>query len=233
MGHRANHGDEMTLKPIERTESLTARVYQEIQQMIVSGALEPGARLNEYGLAEQLAVSRGPVREATRALVKAGLLVSVPARGVFVRLMSDEEVSENYDVRALLTGFMCARAAERRTEADLGKLTRFVARMDEAIAENRINDYYAINLEFHDAIGNIADHGCAHRIYDDLIRETHSLRRSLSSPGQTNNEHRGIVEAIRAGDPEIARRRGEEHVLHGKERWKSSLHAAGRPAPTT
>lgn len=221
----------MSLKPIERTESLTARVYAAIEGMVVSGSLEPGARLNEVLLAEQLAVSRGPVREATRALVKAGLLVSIPARGVFVRKMSDREIGENYDVRALLTGLMCARAAQLRTEADVGRLARLVGDMDRAITDDRIAEYYEINLEFHDLIGRIAGHGCAHRVYDDLIRETHSLRRSLSSPGQTNSEHRGMVEAIRAGDADLARRRGEEHVLHGKERWQAALRAAGIAPP--
>jgi DNA-binding GntR family transcriptional regulator len=221
----------MLPKPIERTESLTARVYAAIEDMVVSGSLEPGVRLNEVLLADQLAVSRGPVREATRALVKAGLLVSVPARGVFVRKMSDQEIAENYDVRALLTGLMCERAAQLRTEADVGRLARLVSDMDHAIVEDRVAQYYDINIEFHDLIGRIAGHGCAHRVYDDLIRETHSLRRSLSSPGETNSEHRGMVEAIRAGDAACARRRGEEHVLHGKERWKASLRAAGITPP--
>jgi len=218
----------MTLKPIERAEGLSARVYQEIERMIVSGELEPGGRLNEYSLAEQLAVSRGPVREATRALVEAGLLISIPARGVFVREMSDVEIGENYDVRALLTGLMCARAAERRTVKQVRELDDLVRGMDAAIGAGEIPKYYQINLEFHDLVGRIANHGCAHRLYDDLIRETHSLRRSLSSPGETNSEHRAIVDAIRRQDGEAARALGEEHVLHGKRRWLASLEAARR-----
>jgi DNA-binding GntR family transcriptional regulator len=213
----------MSTKRIERTEGLTSRVYQEIENMILSGSLEPGSRLNEVTLAEQFEVSRGPVREATRALVKAGLLISVPARGVFVREMSDTEISENYDVRALLTGLMCSRAAERRSERDIGQLDALVSGMDEAIAANKIPQYYRINLDFHRLIGRISDHGCSLRIYDDLIRETHSLRRSLSSPGQTNSEHREIVEAIRRGEADRARTLGEDHVLHGKKRWLASL----------
>lgn len=217
----------MTLKPIERAEGLAARVYQEIERMVVSGDLAPGSRLNEFSLAEQLAVSRGPVREATRALVEAGLLVSIPARGVFVREMSDVEIGENYDVRALLTGLMCARAAELRTDKDLRRLDDLVAGMDTAIGAGEIAKYYRINLEFHALIGRIARHGCAHRIYDDLIRETHSLRRSLSSPGLTNDEHRAIVDAVRRGDPDAARALGEAHVMHGKERWLAAAGAAG------
>ncbi len=216
----------MTTKPIERTEGLSARVYQAIESMILSGALEPGSRLNEYGLAEQFAVSRGPVREATRALVKAGLLVSVPARGVYVRKMSDVEVGENYDVRALLTGLMCSRAAERRTEKQAQTLDRLVRNMDQAIASEQVAKYYEINLDFHELIGCAADHSCAHRLYNDLIRETHSLRRSLFSPGETNSEHRAIVEAIRRQDCEEARVLGEKHVLNGKQRWLASMKAS-------
>lgn len=216
----------MSDRRIKRAEGLAARVYQEVEQMILDGQLEPGSRLNEYALAEQFAVSRGPVREATRALVEAGLLVSVPARGVFVREMSSVEIGESYDVRALLTGLMCARAAELRTEADLASLDAFLDAMDAAIAAGRVHEYYRINLEFHDRINRMAEHGWARRVYDDLIRETHALRRSLFSPGQTNSEHRAMVAAIRAGDAEAARRLGEEHVLHGKKRWMESTSAA-------
>lgn len=210
----------MSARPIERTQSLSERVYDEIERMILSGDMEPGARLNEVELAEQMEVSRGPVREATRALVKAGLLMAIPARGVFVREMTDKDIAENYDVRALLTGLLCAEAAIRRTDAELAELTRMVAEMDTAIAEDRIADYYRINLGFHDLIGRIADHGCAHRVYDDLIRETHLLRRSMAAPGQTNDEHRGIVDAIAKGDAALSRTRGHDHVLHGKDRWQ-------------
>jgi DNA-binding GntR family transcriptional regulator len=222
----------MTPKRIERSEGLTARVYQEIEKMILTGDLEPGSRVNEVGLAEQFEVSRGPVREATRALVKAGLLVSIPARGVFVREMSDVEIDENNDVRALLTGLLCSRAAARRTDKHVRQLEALVRDMDEAIAVDQVAKYYAINLDYHGLIGRIADHGCAHRIYDDLIRETHSLRRSLHSPGQTNAEHREIVQAIRDKDLERARALGEEHVLHGKRRWLASIKAGARKAAT-
>ncbi len=171
---------------IERAEGLAARVYQEIERMILAGDLEPGSRLNEYALAEQFAVSRGPVREATRALVEAGLLVSVPARGVFVRDMSEAEIGENYDVRAVLTGLMCARAAELRTDEDVAVLEGYVAAMDAAIAVGQVREYYRINLEFHDRINAVSAHSCARRVYDDLIRETHlaAARAVLARPDQ-------------------------------------------------
>ncbi|PSJ58024.1 GntR family transcriptional regulator [Kumtagia ephedrae] len=220
-------------RPIERSESLSARVYSEIERMILTGDMQPGSRIKEAVLAGQMAVSRAPVREATRALVEAGLLVFIPARGVFVREMSHREIAENYDVRSLLTGLMCAQAAERRTGAEAAKLNRLITDMDAAIAAGRIARYYEINLAFHDLIGRIADHSCARRVYNDLIRETHFLRRSLSSPEQTNLEHRSIAEAIERGDAELARQRGLEHVLNGKARWKASIENAASVAAAT
>ncbi|MDX2481481.1 MAG: GntR family transcriptional regulator [Desulfuromusa sp.] len=216
------------LKALDRSETLTDRVAGAIQEMLISGALEPGERLNEATLADKLAVSRGPVREATRALAGAGLLTVIPGRGVFVRRMSNKEIDENYDVRALLTGFICSRAAERRTEVEIAELSNLVEQMELAFSEGRIADYYRVNIIFHDTIGRIANHSSSNRIYNDivdntLIREIHNLRRSLAIPLQTNDEHRKLVDAIRLGDIEMARQCGEEHVLNGKERWKASL----------
>lgn len=217
----------MNLKAIDRGKTLTERVEAAIQGMLISGVLQPGERLNEATLAEKLVVSRGPVREATRALAGAGLLTIVPGRGVFVRKISNREIAENYDVRALLTGFICSRAAERRTKAEIIELTNLIEKMEFADREAMITDYYLVNIDFHEAIGRMANHGCANRMYDeinnDLIRGLHNLRRSLAFPLQTNNEHRQIVDAIRLGNIALARQRGEEHVLNGKERWKASL----------
>lgn len=213
----------MKIRAIERGESLADQVKSAIEQMLTSGTFEPGERLNEVSLAEQLGVSRAPVREATRTLVSEGLLVAVPTRGVFVRKLSDREVTEIYDVRALLTGLICARAAELRTDAELEELHQLVLEMEQTVAEGRVNDYYDANLRFHAAIGRIADHACALRVYDDLIRETHHLRRTIHNHGQTNPEHRAILDAIRARDTEAARLRGETHVLNGKQRWIQAM----------
>ena len=217
----------MELKALERGKSLTERVAVAIQEMLISGALEPGERLNEAALADKLSVSRGPVREATRALAGKGMLTVIPGRGVFVREISNKEIAENYDVRALLTGFICSIAAKRRTETDIARLDSFVEEMELADSEGRITEYYRININFHDTIGQIASHGCANRLYDDihqdLNRGMHNLRRALAVPKQTNREHRQIVDAIRHGNMDLARQCGEDHVLSGKERWKESL----------
>lgn len=217
----------MDLKALDRGKTLTERVAGAIQEMLISGVLEPGERLNEAGLAEKLAVSRGPVREATRALAGKGLLKVIPGRGVFVQKLSNKEIAENYDVRALLTGFICSIAAKRRTADQIVELDNLVEEMELADREGQTTEYYRINISFHNSIGEIANHSCANRLYDEIHHDLnlgmHNLRRALAVPLQTNSEHRQIVDAIRYGNIDHARQCGEEHVLNGKERWKESL----------
>src|ERR1700738_217344 len=87
-----------------RSQSLTSVVYKAIEQMILNGGLKAGERINENQFAASLAISRGPIREALRALEQAGLVRVVANRGVFVRELSLEEAIDAYDVRATLFG---------------------------------------------------------------------------------------------------------------------------------
>ena len=215
--------DVMTAIALRRTQSLTAIVHREVERMILSGELKPGQRVNEQALAGRLGVSRGPIREALRALERSGLLTSIVNQGVFVREIADEEAAEIYDVRAVVFGFVCERLAGRITAERTAALERLVAAMDEAIESNDSPGYYKLNLQFHDAILDFAEHGRAKQTYESLIKETHLLRQSsLTSPArmrESNDEHAAIVKAIAAGDGMTARRLAEQHAHHGKRRW--------------
>src|SRR5450631_951020 len=89
-----------------RAHSLTTLVQRELERQIISGELEAGAKLNEAEIASELRVSRGPVREAFRALGQSGLVRTEKNRGVFVRQVSLEEAYEIYEVRAALDGLI-------------------------------------------------------------------------------------------------------------------------------
>ena len=98
---------------ILQQNSLTSLVQRELERRIVGGELAPGAKLNEADLAGELRVSRGPVREAFRALEQAGLVRTEKNRGVFVRQLSLEEANEIYEVRAALEAQIGRLAAAR------------------------------------------------------------------------------------------------------------------------
>ena len=210
-----------------RANSLTIIVQREIERMIVSGDLAAGQRLNEQHLATRLGVSRGPVREALRALDRAGLVQSVVNLGTFVREVGIEEAEEMYDMRGLVFGFACARLAGQDAGGSKHALAALVAEMDEAIEAEDASRYYRLNLRFHDLVMELAGHARANRIYQDLVREGHLFRqRSLqpvASMHESNREHAAIVEAIMAGDAAAARQTAEAHHVGGKRRWLATL----------
>jgi DNA-binding GntR family transcriptional regulator len=214
---------------LRRTQSLTAIVREEVERMVLSGELKAGERINEQALATKLGVSRGPIREATRALERAGLLTSVVNQGVFVRQIDEEEAKEIYDVRAVVFGFICKHLAGYITAEQTQGLEALVTEMDAAIERAESTAYYQLNLRFHDTIADFARHGRAKQTYEALIKETHLLRQSsLVAPEkmrESNTEHAAIVAAMAAGDGEMARRLAEAHAQGGKRRWLEAKHS--------
>jgi DNA-binding GntR family transcriptional regulator len=129
--------DRPPLSAIEllRSKSLPMLVQDEIVRMLHAGEIESGAKLNEVALAGRLGVSRGPVREAFRALEEAGLVKLEKNRGVFVRDISDSEAHELYDVRAgfdELAGRLLAPVIGNRQLAELGAMVDAMDRLETA-----------------------------------------------------------------------------------------------------
>lgn len=210
-----------------RQRSLVLEVRDELERMILHGDVEAGERLNEHSLAEQLGVSRGPVREAARALEREGLVTAVANQGVFVRKLSIEDALELYDLRALIAGYLCARTAERADEATIAALNGYLEDMDAAIAADDEPRYFELNLAFHDHIARSAGTGRAGTLYASLGKEVRLLRlrvlTGLHSLATSNAEHKRIVAAIAAGDAARAQAEGMQHHMNGKQRLLETL----------
>lgn len=215
-----------------RSKSLSNAVQSELERRILYGELLAGERVNENALAAELGVSRGPIREACRGLVEAGLLTVIVNRGFFVREISEKEVSEVYDIRAGLMHLVGRLLAERITDAQLDTLDDLVERMDQAEAANDSDAYYDLNLRFHDLTVEFTENARLRAMCDGLVKELHLYRhRSLFQGGGihvSNAEHRRIVEALRARDAARAALEMETHMLAGKARF---LKATDDPAP--
>src|SRR5687768_2144921 len=161
------HNDEATDAPrrgvpadhpiaLMQSSSLPTLVQRELTQQIIAGDLRAGGKLNEVDVAARLGVSRGPVREAFRALEESGLVRFEKNRGVFVRSVSLREADEIFELRALLDGFAGRRAAKNATANDVAGLEHLVSRMDAAAARGDSDAYFALNLEFHERIVELA-----------------------------------------------------------------------------
>lgn len=214
---------------------LVARVRAELERMIMGGELNGGDRINENLLAERFGVSRGPIREACRALTQEGLLTAIPNRGSFVREIALTDAIEVYDIRAALDDLIGRTLAERIGAHELAELEDLVRRMDQAAAADDLDRYYPINLTFHDCLLRFAGNARLSRLYGSLVKELHLFRRKgLLEEGSmriSNEEHRRVLAALAKRDAIRAGMAMRAHVVAAKQRMIAAIEAqiSGEP----
>ena len=198
-------------------------MQDEIEGRVLSGALQPGERVNENALASELGVSRGPIREACGRLVESGLLAVIVNRGFFVRKVSRKEAIDVYDVRASLMRLAGETLADRISRNQLRILRDLVERMDAAEDVDDFDEFYALNREFHDRIIDYTENDRLRALCEGLVKELHLYRRrSLLQGGGlrvSNREHENILAALEAGDATRAGAALEDHIRAGKQRF--------------
>ncbi|HEY4192090.1 MAG TPA: FCD domain-containing protein [Mesorhizobium sp.] len=214
------------VSPIDflRTRSLANVVQHEIERMIVEGEFTPNERINENALAQQLKVSRGPIREACSALAAVGLIQVIPNRGFFVRELSEEEARDVAEARAYVFACMTMSVAERITDKEVTRLRALVDRMDNLAKTGEVSQYYPVNLEFHAELARMCGNSRLAQIYLGLAKELHIQRYRALASGDvldiSNHEHRAIVDAVAARDPQRAFAAGRAHIVNGSTRTR-------------
>ncbi len=211
--------------------SLATLAQQELERRIISGEIPAGTKLNEVDVAGALGVSRGPVREAFRALSQAGLVRVEKNRGVFVRQVSLEEASEIYEVRAALEGLIGKLAARRISIDEIEQLRAVVKRMHQVQKTRRAEDYFALNVEFHDLLARAARNNALLANYRGVVNQLDLYRRATISRSVENiplstREHEAIIEAVAARDEARAEALLTEHVLVSRARLHATLGSA-------
>lgn len=187
--------------------TLSDKVEAVLRDQIVSGEREPGTRLNEVEIAAELAVSRGPVREAMQRLVRDGLVRVESHRGAFVRALDVGEVHELFEVRGSLECQAAALAAQR---AGTGEIQTLRALLDTSrgAVERDVVPHYPERLDLHDLIVRCSRNVALTR-YLQLVNQELKLVRARSGflavrAPKALDEHVRIVEAIAARDPDAA-----------------------------
>jgi phosphonate utilization transcriptional regulator len=208
---------------ILQQNSLTSLVQREIERRIVGGELAPGCKLNEADLAGELRVSRGPVREAFRALEQAGLVRTEKNRGVFVRQVSLEEANEIYEVRAALEAQIGRLAAQRAKPVHLERMRAIVKRMHAAGRKRDPDLYFPLNIEFHEALAEAAANRALATNYRRVVNELNlyrreAIQRNLEVIPLSTREHEAVVDAIAKGDASLAARLLYDHVINSRSR---------------
>lgn len=202
--------------PVQQT-TLFSQVYDVLKRAIITGALQPGQRVNEAEVARQMRISRAPVREAIRLLEQAGLLVSVPRRGTVVMSLSAEDVEEVYTLRADLETRAIRRAVTRLSDADLAELERLLDLMHAASAAGDLTALLDADIAFHRKIVKAAGWPQLHRVWESLHPRTLTLYTIETlvkwSPGVHAGRHRPVLEALRGRDVEGAAAAVRRHIL--------------------
>jgi phosphonate utilization transcriptional regulator len=222
-----------TALQLVQSNSLPALVQVEIEQLILRGELAVGEHVNESELAARFGTSRGPVREALRALEESRLVRSEKNRGVFVREVSVAEADEIYDVREALDELIGQRVAGRATPPQLRELEAVIAEMDTATGPADIKDYHALNLKFHDLLVQFAGNVRLTESYRQLTKGLLLFRlRGLQDGGGmavSNTEHKAVVAAIGARDGARAGQLLRQHAVESRAR----MHKAAGVSRTT
>jgi phosphonate utilization transcriptional regulator len=216
-----------------QTSSLPMLVQQELERMILAGDLAAGSKLNESSVADLLGVSRGPVREAFRALEESGLVRLEKNRGVYVRQVSVTEADEIYELRAVLDEFVGRRVAQTATPEAVRELRSRVDQMEKAASAADIDAYYRANVEFHDRLVELTGNSKLLVTYRRLVNELSLFRRATLAQAGTlpvsTREHRDIVDRIAAGNAAAAGRALQEHVIASRDRMHHTTIGSAKP----
>ena len=223
---------------ILQNHSLTMLVQRELERMVLAGELAAGEKLNELALADRLGVSRGPVREALRALAETGLVRLEKNRGVFVREISVAEADDIYEIRACLDQMAGRKLAASIRPEQLAALRAIVARMHAAADRGDVEGYHEANLGFHDALVEYAGNPKLLQIYRRLVNELSLFRRhTLAQPHRLPDstlEHEEILRLIESGQAEAAGQKLHEHATasRGRVHALAAVHPSHPPAGT-
>jgi DNA-binding GntR family transcriptional regulator len=208
-------------------------VYEFLRGKIIKGEFVPGQRLREETLADDLGVGRTPVREALRRLKGNGLVEIIANRGAQVIDITDRDLEDSYELRALLEGFAARRAAEHGCPHldDLRKLCEQMEDLLSDLTEPAYDRMTELNLRFHHAIYTAGEVKVLPSLLSGVVQVPlvrHTFHRyTRSELDRSFSQHRQLIEAIEAKDGFLAESTMRSHILSGR----ISLRRAARASP--
>ena len=206
---------------IDSYQPLRETVCEALREAIRNGVLEPGERLMEVQLADELGISRTPVREAIRKLEQEGYVIMMPRRGTYVSSVSVSDVKEIFEIRSALESLSTELAALRIEPDELEQLRTLLTEIEGHIERKDMDKIVETDIKFHGLLYQVSRNERLVAIISNLKEQLARYRTlSMSYPGrlkETLEEHRAMVEAIAAGDAEAAREAAERHMEQAEE----------------
>ncbi|MDI7260380.1 MAG: GntR family transcriptional regulator [Thermodesulfobacteriota bacterium] len=192
------------------------KVYCSLEKAILEGKIRPGDRLIEDELSKGFGVSRGPIREALRLLEKDGLIRRVPRKGAIVQWISKEDISEIYEIVAILEGLAARNFCKGATGDELAKLRQIYQEMETQVKKNNVLKYQKLNREFHEMIVLGSNNKKVKAIYNNFQKQIRLVRKMnlsfVSRPKISLKEHKNILNAILRKQPGKAEQEARQHI---------------------
>ena len=201
---------------LQNHRPLRELVYDQLKKEILVGNITPGTRMMEVELAEELGVSRTPVREAIRKLEKEGLVTIEPRRGAYASDISVRDLVDVLEVREDLEGLAASLAATRMSEECLSELEEITKGYSKAIQENDTEEIIRYDEMFHKKIVESTENKTLIQMIKNVqelaLRFRYLYYDDFSRYENMPTEHKEIIDSIRSGDSETAREVADRHV---------------------
>jgi len=209
------------LKPIVREETTKERVYKEIKRAILNGMIPSGEIFTEVKMAELLNISRTPVREALQDLIKEGLVITIPRKGLTVRKVTEEEIDQVFLLRAAIEREVVRKLTGKITDEQLEQLEQICKEQEKAKDDQDNVTFINLDQVFHITLTKFARMELVEQVLMNLQQLTvliglQGVRRK-SRMDEVLVEHRRILKALKEQDAEQATIAVTEHLKQSKE----------------
>jgi DNA-binding GntR family transcriptional regulator len=212
---------------------LREHVYVGIKNAIIGGEFEPGKRLIEEKLAEEMKTSRTPVREAIQKLEKEGLIYRLPRGGFAVKGVTEEEVDEVFGLRGILEGYAGFLATERMEQDEIRFLEEIIEKEEECLQDMNAEEFIRLDSEFHDALYKAAKNTRLYNLLNDLrdymYRYRVIIQRYQRKAELAVQDHREMVASIREKNARQVERLVRKHMTRGKDIIKKKIRQGQEP----
>ncbi len=204
-----------------KSQSLSKVVEEQLEQMIITGELQPGDRINESSLSNSLEISRAPIREACRQLAQYGMVENRVGKGTFVRKVNLKEALELYEIRGALDSLAADHVSQHASQDEVAELAKLIKQMHKFATAKSSTEYFATNLKFHQMIVQLSRNTALIELYEVVFRKLSLFRqKTLAQPSRMQrslSQHEGILRAIENKDAQLARQLARSHVKEAKE----------------
>lgn len=194
---------------------LHQRVYETLKNSIISLQFAPGEELNEGLLAEQMGVSKTPVRAALLQLEKEGLVIHEPFRGIYVSPITSKDITDILLLREIIESYACSFMAKHITPAELNQLEIYLKEMAQALEEKDFQKQGILGRKFHRFIVDKLNSQRVSSIYQNIdghIKRLTIFFRSYEDKKSFFSDHEKLVEAFRRRDSKLAEACIREHL---------------------